>query len=400
MITTLQYAWVKVLLVLALLIGVLIFTPAFGRGDNTVVAYFSSSSGLYAGDEVRVLGVKVGKVKSVSPRGTQVRVELKVDDSIKIPGQAKAAIVAPSLVSGRFVQLAPVYTGGPTLASGATIPIARTAIPVSFDELKKELTELSTTLGPKSATDQGALNTAINTVDANLGGGNAKRLRSSISAMRVAADSINSSKGDLFATVSNLQSFIHNLVVNDEAVQNFSGQLNSFSGVLDDNKSQLATAVDTLDQALKLLTTFIKDNRKTVATSVASLGTLSKTVAGKSNQLANILQIAPNTVNDLYYAFEKQALAARLSLSNTQGTAQLLCGAILGVGGTAQECKTALGPLLNVLGLTELPGSPGVPLTGGSGATPPQPTQQPTQIGTQPAGTAAGLVGLLIPGGK
>lgn len=396
MITMLQRSWLKVLLVLALVVAIFTFTPAFGRNDHIVVAYFSNGSGLYAGDEVRVLGVQVGKVKKVKAQGTQVRVELKVDNSVKIPKDAKAAIVAPSLVSGRFVQLAPVYTRGPAMADGASIPIARTAIPVSFDQLKEELTKLSSTLGPTATDKKGALNTTIDTIDANLGHGNAVRLRSSIRAMRTAADSISESRGDLFGTIKNLQSFIHNLVVNDQAVQNFSGQLGEFSNVLSVNRTQMAAAVDTLDQALGLITKFIKDNQKNLTKSVSSLGTVAQTVAGKSNQLAGILQTGPQAVDDLYFAFEKQALTGRTALGNTQGTAQLLCGAILGVGGTAKDCKTALGPLLGILGLTELPGAPGTPQN-------PTPSTAGASAGASDADlakTVSGLVGLLIPGGQ
>lgn len=397
MITMLQRSWLKVLLVLALVVGIFTLTPAFGGNDHRVVAYFSNGSGLYAGDEVRVLGVQVGKVTSVKPSGTQVRVELKVDDSVMIPSDAKAAIVAPSLVSGRFVQLAPVYTSGPTMADGASIPVARTAIPVSFDQLKQELTNLSTTLGPTATDKKGALNTAIDTVDANLGGGNAVRLRSSISAMRTAADSISASRGDLFGTIKNLQSFIHNLVVNDQAVQNFSGELGQFSNVLSVNKTQLATAVDTLDQALSLITTFVKTNQKNLTTSVKSLGTTAQTLASRSNELAGIFQVGPQAVDDLYFAFENQALTGRTSLSNSQGTAQLLCGAILGVGGTAKDCKTALGPLLGILKLSQLPGSPGVPQS----AAAPSVTSSSRNAGAVDlANTVSGLVGLLTPGGQ
>ena len=62
---------------------------------------------------MRILGVAVGKVTEVTPKGDKVEVEFEFDGKYKVPADAKAAVVAPSLVSDRYVQLLPAYTGGP-----------------------------------------------------------------------------------------------------------------------------------------------------------------------------------------------------------------------------------------------------------------------------------------------
>ena len=50
------------LLVVALAVGLFVWWP--GRGSHRVVALFSSTVGLYPGDEVRVVGVPVGKIEN------------------------------------------------------------------------------------------------------------------------------------------------------------------------------------------------------------------------------------------------------------------------------------------------------------------------------------------------
>ncbi|MDY6811562.1 MAG: MlaD family protein, partial [Actinomycetota bacterium] len=77
---------------------------------KTVTAYFPSATGLYDGDPVRVLGVDVGSVTSITPREGDVRVQMSIDRDTPIPADAKAVVVARSLVSGRFIQLTPVYS--------------------------------------------------------------------------------------------------------------------------------------------------------------------------------------------------------------------------------------------------------------------------------------------------
>ena len=102
-------------------------------GQYRVTAYFTKSIGLYANSDVRILGIKVGTIDSVVPQGDRVKVTMSIDDTYKVPAQAKAVILAPSLVSDRYVQFAPVYDGGPKMQDGADIPIERTAIPVELD---------------------------------------------------------------------------------------------------------------------------------------------------------------------------------------------------------------------------------------------------------------------------
>ena len=61
---------------------------------------------------MRILGVNVGRVTAVIPEGNSVRVEMEYDAEVDVPEDAKAAIVTPTLVADRFVQLTPAYTEG------------------------------------------------------------------------------------------------------------------------------------------------------------------------------------------------------------------------------------------------------------------------------------------------
>ena len=97
-------------------------------GQRRITAYFAAAVGLYPKGDVRILGVPVGTIEEVS--GKLVRVEMTVDREVRVPADAVAVAVAPSIVSDRYVQLAPVYKGGPELEDGAVIPQERTATPV------------------------------------------------------------------------------------------------------------------------------------------------------------------------------------------------------------------------------------------------------------------------------
>src|SRR5690606_23718819 len=140
-------SWGVPLLALAL-IAVLSFTVAPWRSADEYAAEFTTGRGLYAGDDVRIMGVRVGQITKIEPRGDRVLVRFEIASDRRIPADAQAAIMAPTLVSARFVQLTPAHTGGPELPVGETIPVERTAVPVEWDEITEQLARLTTELGP------------------------------------------------------------------------------------------------------------------------------------------------------------------------------------------------------------------------------------------------------------
>ncbi|MHC1404880.1 MlaD family protein, partial [Mycobacterium avium] len=97
---------------------------------NSYAAYFAETNGLFVGDEVRILGVAVGAIDKIEPQSAGSKVTFSVDKKYAIPAAARAAVLSPSLVTARAIQLVPAYSGGPTLSPGAAIPLSRTAVPV------------------------------------------------------------------------------------------------------------------------------------------------------------------------------------------------------------------------------------------------------------------------------
>ena len=108
----------SLVVILALAITV-VATPWWDRiNKDTFAAYFANANGLYTGDEVRILGVAVGTVDAIDPQPGRTKVTFSVDSQYPVPADVQAAILSPSLVSARAIQLVPAYSGGPKLAVG------------------------------------------------------------------------------------------------------------------------------------------------------------------------------------------------------------------------------------------------------------------------------------------
>ena len=143
-----------------------LFWPDDGKDDSyTVTAYFEKGIGLFPNSDVNILGVPVGKIKTVEPVGHTVKVTMEVSSDYKIPADATAQIVPISLISDRYVEFAPAYTEGPVLQDGAVIPQERTVIPAELDDVFKQLKKLLDAIQPGGPGEPGALGELIVELD-------------------------------------------------------------------------------------------------------------------------------------------------------------------------------------------------------------------------------------------
>src|SRR5699024_3250376 len=203
--------------VLALLVVGGVWWTLKDTNSKHVTAYFPRTVGLYEGSGVDVLGAEVGKVQRITPQGDQVKVEMTYDRTIDVPADAKAAVIEPSLVAGRYVQLLPVYEDGPTLDDGAVISRDRTDVPLGVTALSDSLDELATSLGPDGGNSSGELSNLVDTLARNFDG-NGEMLHDTISQLGQAAQTLSKNKGDLFDTVDSLADFTGTLADSDQTI--------------------------------------------------------------------------------------------------------------------------------------------------------------------------------------
>ncbi|MCP2277676.1 virulence factor Mce family protein [Nocardia amikacinitolerans] len=312
--------------VLALIAGWVLWWGYDRLTTTRITAYFDSSVGIYEGSDVRILGVPVGRVESVEPMGDQVKVVLGVDRGYDVPADAQAAQITPSVVADRYIQLTPVYRGGPKMGRTATIPRERTVTPVEVDELYRSIAELSDALGPDGANREGAVNELVRTSAANLAG-NGEALANSISQLSGAVRYLSEARGDIFETVKHLQNFVSMLARNDQQVREFNAQLADLAGFLADERQNLGEALHLLSIALGDVARFIDDNRALVAENAAALTTLTKTLADQRDDLAAALPVIPLALSNLIniHNAESGTLDMRANFTDLQDPFGTVC---------------------------------------------------------------------------
>jgi phospholipid/cholesterol/gamma-HCH transport system substrate-binding protein len=327
-----------------------------GPAPQHVTAWFPQATGLYPGDKVLVLGVPVGRVDSITQQPGRVRVELSYDASVKIPAGADAAIVTPTLVTTRSVQLSPAYTGGAVLPDGAVIPETRTAVPVEWDQIEQELNDLATSRGPARPGGAGALTRLLDTTSANLNG-QGQSLHTTLDQLSQAVSALSASRGNLFATVDNLQTFVSVLAESNTQVDEFGRQLSAVSGVLASNRQQLAAALAALNTSLGTVQEFVHGNRGALAADLTSLNAVTANLARSRQTIADILQVAPTELSNFSNIYDpvSTGLTGTLALANFKSPAQFICSTIFSLGGTPAQCQAALTPLAQFLRMDNVP---------------------------------------------
>lgn len=353
-------SWIAVGCVAALVITGSLWWALRSTGDTAFSAYFDKAVGLYEGSSVRVLGIEVGTITAVVPEGEDVRVAMTVDADVAVPADAGAVVVAPSLVSDRYVQLTPVYESGPELSSGAVLGRDRTATPMEIDDLYSTLDELSGTLGPDGANSDGALSDALDAAAESMDG-NGRDLNTTITRMSELATTLDDSKGELFSTVRNLGEFTDVLADSDAAVNEFYGRLAEVTDLLAGDSDEVSAALSDLGAALGEVRRFVDDNSDLMTSNVDKLAGLTQTLVDERASLAETIDAAPTGLSNFINSYDANSGSITVRYNANELTNPLVTTVCRMAGlATPEEVPRTLNKLCEVLapvvdGVTDVP---------------------------------------------
>lgn len=259
-------------------------------------ARFANASYLAKGDQVRVSGVPVGKVTSVSlqPDNT-VLVSFNATMAGGLPSDVGAAVRYKNLLGNRYLELIRGKSTT-TLDVGATIPVDRTRPAVDLDTLTGGFKPLFQALDP----------TQINLLSSEL-----------IQVFQGQAGSVE----NMLKTIG---SFTSTLADNDEVIGDLISNLSQVMGTLDDRNDQLDTSVVQLSK----LVAGLKEQRRPIANAVRDINTMTE------ESSALLRQVRPPL---------KEDLASLLGISTALNNGSDKVNAALGGLGDALDMIAGIG---------------------------------------------------------
>lgn len=296
-------------LVLALMVGAVVGARMMTRSEPVrFTAMFESTIGLYPGSDVQVLGVPIGRVTAVDPAGSHVRVTMELDPGQHVAADTGAVIIAPTLVSDRFVQLTHPWVAGEDTArlrTGARLDQDRTAVPIEIDDLYAGITDMSEALGPRGANRNGALSDLIQVGAANLDG-QGEEINTMFREFGQASATLSDVDEDFFGTIANLDRLNTMLLANDAAVGQVNRQFAEVAGYLAQDRDDLGLAARNLGGAMAVLDDFIRSNRRHLRRSVENLVPVAKTLRKQRASIDETIRTVPILLHNFLDSYDPE----------------------------------------------------------------------------------------------
>ena len=345
-------ALVLILALIAAYVGYQMYKKAT---TTNVTAYFTDALAVYPGDRVQIMGVQVGTIDSVEPAGDKMRVDFHFDSRYKVPENATASVLNPTIVASRSLQLSPPFTGGPALADGAVIPLERTQAPVEWDDIRTQLDKLVTELGPTPTQPKGPLGDLVESLADTLSG-KGQQINTTFRALSDAVAALNEGRGDLFATTKALAVFVNALHQSDQQFVALNNNLATFTTSLTNSDQELSRAMVEINDLLKTARKFVDDNGSLLSKDINNLADVTNALMQPEarNGLETVLHVYPTlraNVSNIYHPTHG-AIVAIPAVANWANPMQFLCSAIqsgsrLGYQDSAELCAQYLAPILD-----------------------------------------------------
>lgn len=352
MTTRAKWLSLSVVLVVTLVAGfVTALSLGDGIGNKHYVAIFDNSNGIFAGDDVLILGVPVGEIESIEPQPDGAKIEFWVDDRYKVPAEANAVIISPQLVTARAIQLTPVYEGGPELQENAVIPKERTAVPVEWDDFREQLEKLTESLQPTEPGGLSPLGSYIETAADNLRG-QGPHIRETVIALSEAISALGDRSDDMFSTMKNLSTLVSALHSSTELLSRFNVNMASMTTLLANDPDEVDRVVNDINIAAAKVRQFVADNREALGTSTDKLASITTAVTESLDDIKQTLHVAPNAYQNFVNIFQppQGAVTGAIAMTNFNNPLQFICSAIqaasrLGAEQSAKLCVQYLAPV-------------------------------------------------------
>lgn len=275
-----------------------------------VTADFENIAGMYEGNPIRVLGIDVGKVDKIVPKGTFIEVHMSLDSDKSYPAEAIAAVVSPSIVTDRHIELTPPYTGGDTLEDGEHLPLSRTRTPVELDTMIKTIDQFAAALKPQPGQEGvGPLSARVLYPMLN---GQGEKLRDTLNALSGALKIGVDNKDAISTIIIKLNELTTMLAENDQSVRDFSNQVTQMTGLLAEQAPGLQATLQQLQDFLANTSTVFVQYQDQLSNTLTGLTNVTDQLRANAYGLTEIVDVAPMLLQSIDMTMNREQGFIRL----------------------------------------------------------------------------------------
>lgn len=255
-------------------------------GGATYRARFSDVTGLLAGDDVRIAGVKVGRVEAIRLVGDVAEVSFTVDDQVPLDTGVRAKIRYRNLVGQRYVALTEGPSGSARLPAGGLIPLTQTTPALDLTVVFSGFRPLFVGLTPD---DVNRLAYEIIQVLQGEGGTVANLLRRTASLANTLADR----DAAIGRVITNLNAVLGTLAERDTQLDETILRLQQFVSGLSADRTAILDAVGSIGELAGATGALIRDARPDLAADLTLLNALAGTLNDNTAVIEDTLRRLP-----------------------------------------------------------------------------------------------------------
>ena len=266
------------------LLGMTLSNGGFAKRD-VYKAMFTDVTGVAAGDEVRIAGVRVGTVRSVEITDKDKAVlEFGVEPDVKLTQNTTATLRFRNLVGQRYMALEQGSEGATSpIRPGATIPLSRTQEALDLDLLLSGFKPVFQALNP---TDVNKLAFEI-------------------------VQTLQGESGNIESLLGSVSSLTQTLAGRDKLIGDVINNLSKTLDIIGSRDAELSTTISTLREFISGL----KDDRKDILDSLDGIADLTDETAGLLEEATPLLVADLRQLNRLTANLSKPKNLAQIEKS-------------------------------------------------------------------------------------
>jgi phospholipid/cholesterol/gamma-HCH transport system substrate-binding protein len=266
------------------------------RGVYSIAADLQDAAGLQAGNEVRVAGVKVGRVTRVSLTPKAARVEMEIANDIDIPSETKLFVKLKTLLGQKYIDLQfprafltaasdgdelTTATDG-FLGDGDVIPLSQTRVPFEIHQAATEGTEVL------EGIDKASLRRLVDVLGRTIGVSK-DELGDALSQVDRAGEVLAGKGPEISRLLRNAEQVSGTLASSDRSLEGILGRGAEVLGVLAERRDEISTLLAAVDDLSRNLGLLIRVSRGHVATGVGDLNQILISAEGELDSIEEAL---------------------------------------------------------------------------------------------------------------
>ena len=284
------------LIVVLVAAGLLGFKAYRYATQTNVTAYFANTNGLYVGDNVKIMGVDVGKIDQIKPDGDKMKVKFHVRGKHRLPADVRP-LSSRRRWSAHASSSSPRERRRPAVGVGCGHPDRPDRGAGRMGRLPQTARTAVTMLGGAGDDSHrwqkpGPLARVV-TSSADALSNKGTTIGDTITAMTRAMTAVNDGRRDMFATIRNLQLLVTALAASDQQMAQFNTSMADVTSALTNSPDELAAALTSLSVMMPEVTRFVGENRDKLSGSVARLSTVVKSLQSVQPDIEQLLHVGP-----------------------------------------------------------------------------------------------------------